>query len=306
MMRTASQVVAELRRRGELWEPLPGVSALRGDALRLLQRIDDEIRALGALECADEWAVPPALPFGTLARADYFASFPQWLTAAAHLSPDERVLESVAHAADPAAAATAALQPQPIALQPAVCYHVYAAHADTTLSATRVVSVCGTCWRNEQSGFAPLERARAFTMRETVCLGSASDVAAFRARGFTAVSDLALRLGLRARVEQATDPFFAAGTRGRALLQRVRALKHEIMLPIGGGRSTAAASLNDHAGFFGAAFAIKLADGMTAATGCVAFGVERWLLAVLVEHGTDPRDWPLQTTFSVAEMRSAW
>jgi seryl-tRNA synthetase len=306
MMNTATQVTNELRRRGELWEPLPGVVALRGDALRLLQRIDEELRALSALERADEWAVPPALPFATLARADYFASFPQWLTAAAHLSTDPRVLEAVADSPDPACSAAAALEPQPVALQPAVCYHVYAAHAGTTLTGVRICSVCGTCWRNEADGFTALERGWAFTMREIVCLGAPVDVTEFRARGFAAVTDLAYRLGLHARLEQASDPFFAASTRGRALLQRVKALKHEVMLPIGDGRFTAAASLNDHAGFFGAAFDIRLPDGMGASSGCIAFGVERWLLAVLVEHGSDPRNWPLQTTFSVAEMRSAW
>jgi seryl-tRNA synthetase len=306
MMQASEQVVNELRRRGELWESAPGLVALRGDALRLWQRIDEELRAVCALESADEWAMPPALPFATLEQSDYFASFPQWLTATAHLDRADGVLESVAGAPRPAEAAAASLRGMPIALQPAVCYHVYAARARTTITESVVCTVCGTCWRAEEQGFAALERGWAFTMREIVCIGDAGDVAAFRARGFDAACDLAHRLGLRARLEQAADPFFAPSTRGRAVLQRVKALKHELMLPIGDDRAIAAASFNDHAQFFGGAFDITLADGTAASSGCVAFGVERWLLAVLVEHGTDPRDWPLQSTFGVAAMRNAW
>jgi hypothetical protein len=63
----------------------------------------------------------------------------------------------------------------------------------------------------------------------------------------------------------------------------------------------AIASFNNHETFFGEAFSISLAryghptsDRATPAwSGCVAFGIERWLLALLVEHGLNPRDWPL-------------
>ena len=62
------------------------------------------------------------------------------------------------------------------------------------------------------------------------------------------------------------------------------------------GRPLAIASFNDHELFFGDAFGISLADGMPAWTGCVAFGLERWLLAVLASYGVDPRNWPLTLT----------
>ena len=39
-MRTADQVVTELRSRGELWEPAAGLVALRGDAFALFSRIE--------------------------------------------------------------------------------------------------------------------------------------------------------------------------------------------------------------------------------------------------------------------------
>jgi hypothetical protein len=84
------------------------------------------------------------------------------------------------------------------------------------------------------------------------------------------------------------------------MLQRLKGLKHELRLPIGGGESTAAASFNHHERFFGGAFDIHLSDGSPAASGCAAFGVERWLLAYLVAHGVEPAGWPLLRTLTPA------
>jgi hypothetical protein len=62
---------------------------LRGDAALLLRDLERAIAALCGLETSDDWRVPPAIDFATLARAEYFASFPHWLTVASHLRDEE-------------------------------------------------------------------------------------------------------------------------------------------------------------------------------------------------------------------------
>ncbi|HET7458719.1 MAG TPA: hypothetical protein VFJ74_13815 [Gemmatimonadaceae bacterium] len=292
----AARAVATLRARGELWESAPGVIGLRGDALVLFRALERAVARVcgggrGAWH-ADEWMVPPALSFETLERARYFASFPQWLTAASHLDGDAASLERVAASDRPADAARAALAPATAALPPAVCYHAYAALAGRTLHAPALVTAQCTCWRHEGERLRPLARGWAFTMRETVCLGGDDVVRRFADRGAAGAVALAGALGLRARVAEAEDPFFAPTARGRAALQRVKALKHELLLPIGDGEEIAAASVNRHERFFGECFDIRQSDGAPAAGACVAFGVERWTLAVLAAHGPDARDWP--------------
>lgn len=291
-MRRAESVVRELERRREIWQPAPGLLGLRGDALRLYRTLEAGIARAAREEAEEEWYAPPAIPLATLARADYFASFPQWLTAASHLSGDPSELERIATAPDPAGAAAHSLAPASAALPPAVCYHVYAALSDRTLSGPVRVTASGTCWRHEGERMAPLERAWAFTMREAVCLAAPAEAEAFRRRGLERAIALAGRLGLEARIAEATDPFFAPTARGRELLQRLKALKHELLLPIGAGREVAAASFNHHEAFFGRAFGILLPGGAPAASACIAFGLERWLLAFLVAHGPHARGWP--------------
>ena len=290
-MWTSTDVVEELRRRGEVWEERPGLTGLRGPPLALLGRIERLLAGLAREASCPEWRLPPGLTLRTLARARYFESFPQWLTAAGHLSDDPDVLESLARSGDPARAAAGSVGAAECALSPALCYHTYARLAGSTVDAVRM-SAHGTCWRHEGDRTAPLERGWAFTMHELVLVGRPDEVDAFRRAGMDVARALARSLGLEHEIVEATDPFFAPTARGRALLQRIKSLKHELLLPLGEGRTVAAASFNDHERFFGDAFAIRLRDGTPAASGCVAFGVERWLLAFLVAHGPDVARWP--------------
>jgi seryl-tRNA synthetase len=51
-------------------------------------------------------------------------------------------------------------------------------------------------------------------------------------------------------------------------------------------------SFNYHMDHFGALWHIGLHDGGVAHTGCVGFGIERLVLALLKHHGLDPARWP--------------
>lgn len=289
-MNDATAVISALRKSGQLGQHQPGLYLLRGPALKLYREIERLIaREAMRWSHRQEWLTPGAIALDTLARADYFASFPQWLTTMSHLSDREEELERVARAEDPARAVAGAVQRPNCALQPALCYHVYSAFQGKRLTRARRLTVQGTCWRHEGE-FTPLARGWSFTMREVVQLGGQLQVELFRQQGIRLAHALAEALGLEAQLEAASDPFFAPTARGKALLQRVKALKHELLLPIG-ERAVAAASFNHHETFFGEAFEITLPSRKMAHSGCVAFGLERWLLAYLVRHGVEPGNW---------------
>ena len=303
-MFSPESVIAELGARGWIWEAAPGVTGLRGAAVSLLRDIEVALFGIARSEAADEWLAPAAVSFETLERARYFESFPQWLTAASHLSGDDSCLHGIATSASPGDAAKGALARSEAALPPAICYNTYAALADSAIESLVLMTAQGTCWRHEGERLAPLERAWAFSMREIVCIGSEHDVKDFLDRCVKRVSQLERVLGLNCELVPASDPFFAPTARGRAALQRIKALKHELEFRFADGRPLAIASFNDHETFFGEAFRISLSDGAPAWTGCVAFGLERWLLAILATHGFDPTAWPTSVlepaTISVA------
>ena len=289
-MRQRDDIVNALRARGELWDVAPGVTALRGDAAALLRDLERAIATVCGLETSDDWRVPPAIDFATLARAEYFASFPHWLTVASHLRDEEDALRTVAERGEPDVLREASAAPK-AALNPAVCYHIYAALAGTCIDRPRIVTAQAECWRHEGARHATLERGWAFTMREVVCIGSDDDAHAFLERSTERVTEFARSLDLEPTIVVATDPFFAPSARAKRVLQRLKELKHELLVPIGGS-TIAASSFNLHETFFGDAFDITLPSGKPATTACVAFGLERWLLAFLVKHGPDAVGWP--------------
>ena len=103
------------------------------------------------------------------------------------------------------------------------------------------------------------------------------------------ISGCAASLGLDGSLEPATDPFFGASGRGKRLLQQVKGLKYELRLAAGRD-SLPVASFNLHETFFGERFAMTLSDGTDAHSACVAFGLERWVLAFLEQHGSEAAD----------------
>ncbi len=248
-------------------------------------------------ETTDEWRVPPAIDFATLARADYFASLPQWLTLASHLSgrggraccawpsiPSRRVRfarrrrRRTSRSIRPCATTFTRRSPAQTVDTPATRDRAGRTAGATRARATPLSSVDGRsrCARSSASDDESDARAFLDALDRT-------RHAAWRAA-----------LGLDATVAPATDPFFAPTARAKQLVQRLKELKHELLLPIGDGpaRTTAAASFNLHDTFFGEAFDIRLPDGRPATTACVAFGLERWTLAFLATHGPDAAYWP--------------
>lgn len=291
-MLSPDEVIGLLRGSGSLWDVAPGVTGLRGPVVSLLREIENALLELAHAETADEWIAPAVVTFDTLEKAQYFASFPQWLTAASHLSGDDECLQRIAASTSPGHAARSSLAPADAVLPPAICYNTYAAIADSVIDAPLVMTAQGTCWRHEGERLAALERGWAFTMREIVCVGEERDVKDFLDRCVRRVSAVERAYDLECELTAASDPFFAPTARGRVALQRIKGLKHELIFHFADGRPLAIASFNDHELFFGEAFGITLPDGKPAWSGCVAFGLERWLLAVLATHGVEPTDWP--------------
>jgi hypothetical protein len=280
----------------ETSRPLPaGVSAspdgtctLSGAALRWLTALDAHLAGVAAALGCLEVAFPPVIAARELARIDYFRSFPHLVTVPVSYPADETALRRVAEGEEVDPAGTLRLRehaPVGHALTPAACYPVYAALGGTEPATAHLVTTRATCYRREER-FVPLRRMWAFSMREIVCVGDDVEVGAALAAGTGIVDDLLDRLGLAGRWQDACDPFFQPARNGRALLQLLAPVKREMVVD-----GLAIASVNTHHDHFGSAFEIRR-HGRAAASGCVAFGLERWLGVVAGVWGPDPVRWP--------------
>jgi hypothetical protein len=270
------------------------VVRLAGAALELHERLIARFRALGGALGAERREYPVLLPTAVLARTSYFLSFPHQATFAAPVDPAEvpamvDALERGVAFADALHRRTAV--PERI-LSPAVCYHCYAELAGGRVDGPlRVVQATGRCFRHEDAeARRPLARQREFVMHELILLGEEQPVADARTALCRRVTAMAARARLAAEVVPAQDPFYGS-VQGRALgmMQRVTGSKLELVVDAGDG-PLAIASFNLHGDYFGQALGIGGGGGVLF-TGCVAFGIERWMCALIAAHGPDPDAW---------------
>lgn len=274
---------------GLLWYA-NGQCAFHGPLLELYQRLD-RLFAGWATECgAEEHLFPTFIPAAALARMNFFESFPHLVTFPVALDEDPSNLKEFS--AINAGAGNAAVQLTRIAaprevLTPAACYHFYHSLRGTRCEQPRYLTTRATCFRRE-SRYAPLERQWSFTMREIVCIGTAREVRNFLAHAQDSLTAYFRRLELPVEWRGATDPFFDPSRNPRYLAQKLDPVKTEMVF----ADRLAIGSVNFHRNYFGEAFDIRR-DDEAAFTGCVAFGLERWIYAWLARFGPDARAWPL-------------
>lgn len=229
-------------------------SSLSAEQVQMAEAVDAAVLAWAAEAGAAAERHSELLTVEQLSRIDYFDSFP-------HLA--HKVTPWLGESADDV-----------LVLTSAACYGAYFARIGTTIEDPTLLTVRQTCRRNEAE-YTPLRRQREFQMREVVMLGSQAAVEAFLRNGQEAIRAISDSLGVEASFETASDPFFRKDD-PRLLHQKLFPTKQEFVDTSG----LAIASVNAHRNFFGERCGIQLTDNTHAFTGCVAFGLERWVDAL--------------------------
>ncbi len=274
---------------GLLWYP-GGHCAFSAPLIRLYERLDRLFAGWAAQCAAEEYQFPPTLPAEALDRIHYFESFPHLATFPVTLDDEPSNLRGFSTANSGAGhnslSLTKIVPPREV-LAPAACYHFYHNLRDTRCAAPRYLTTRASCFRRE-SHYAPLERQWSFTMREIVCIGTAEEVREFLTTKQEELTSFFRRHDLPVAWRNATDPFFDPSRSPRYWAQRLDPVKSEMVF----ADHLAIGSANFHRNYFGEAFDIRR-DAEPAFSGCIAFGIERWMYAWLTHFGPDERNWPL-------------
>ncbi len=287
-MTTATTDTAALGALGLRWRP-SGQASLSGSLLGLQHSLD---HAFGTL-LASIWGAleerhPATLAATDLEQLGYLRSFPHQATFAIPLAADEANIDEflAGPVLDGDAAVLTRTAPATEILTPAACYHIYLAHAGEALTGPAYVTTRNTCFRRETE-YHPLRRQWSFSMREIVCIGTADDTSEFLTDARAVVDRFLALIELPLQWEKATDPFFRPDTNPRHLFQKVMPTKFEATY----GDGLAIASLNRHYEHFGETTNLEIAGG-PAHSACAAFGLDRWMFAIVDRFGTDPAAWP--------------
>jgi seryl-tRNA synthetase len=292
-----AEFCAELVTAGLLVETgVPGVFGRGGDFEDVREAIAALVTRRGAAEEPEQLRFPPLLPRHDLETVGYLKSFPHLAGSVFAFDGSE---EQAAEQYDRACRHEDWSEFQSmtdLVLTPAACYPVYPAIAARGRLAPGGITVdAGSAYvfRHEPSGDPA--RMQMFHQREIVRIGEPDQVADWRERWRNRAVEMLRGLGLDAKLDVATDPFFGRSGRMLAASQREQELKFEVSVPIAGPEPTAVASFNYHQDHFAAAYGIEMADGSGAHTACLGFGLERITLALFRAHGLQPAAWPEQT-----------
>ncbi|MEU3046716.1 hypothetical protein ABZ705_09315 [Streptomyces sp. NPDC006984] len=264
---------------GGLKSPGAGLVTLDPVHTALLRGLDDLLTGLAARHGAPEVTGPPLLAAEGLARLDYFRNFPHLGVGAGTFAPES--LDGLAGGEPPAGLP---LRPTGHLLPSATCYGLLLSLEDRDVGEDGLrLSATGRCFRNE-THYDGLRRLWGFHMREVLYLGTKEGALEHLEQGAAFVRETADRLGLDLTRATADDPFYDRGG-SRARLMALDPVKHEFSAPDG----TAIASVNRHRNFFGERLGIRAGSHGPAYSACVAFGVERWVHAMILAHGSAER-----------------
>jgi seryl-tRNA synthetase len=257
-----------------------GLATLGPDEVAIRDALEERILGWAA-ECGAEPAIYPSLiPVEGLDRLDYFRNFPHLGVMTAGIA--EHALETgIDEAGTVETIAPEQLEPARYALPSAACFNVYLSMAGERIDGARRITTGANCFRREDH--YDDTRLLGFYMREIVCVGVRGAVLDHLATFKPRVLAFAEELGLPLRAEPSSDPFFDSSG-ARALMAQLFPVKEELVHD-GESGEVAIASLNFHRNFFGERCGITLADGSPAFSGCVAFGIERWITVLQVHLG---------------------
>lgn len=253
-----------------------GLAILGPVETALLRLLDDTFAQWAADAGADEISAPPIYPVSELANLDVYVNFP-------HLALVAGALEVPTTGPTGGRFAPGQVAGPRLGLSTATCFGAYLLFRDRRVPADTLVTLVNRCFR-EESSFDGLRRLRSFQMREIVAIGSFGHTQEVIARFRERIEDFLGRLSLDVTVRAASDPFFEREG-PRALLQRIEPVKFEFQVG-----DLAVASVNTHRNFFGERCRITVEpDGGVAFTGCVAFGLERWITVLIDRYGSAER-----------------
>jgi seryl-tRNA synthetase len=247
-------------------------------------------------ERAEVLRFPPVMSRRQLEKSGYLKSFPNLLGCVCALHGSEAAIRSAADRYESGGDWTTSLGASDLVLSPAACYPLY------PLVATRgripagglIFDVAADCFRREPS--RSLDRLQSFRMREFVRIGRPEEITAFRDSWMNRARELAEQLALPYSIEVANDPFFGRVGQIMAVSQIQQALKFELLIPYHAkARPTACMSFNYHRDHFGQVWGLQDSRDELAHTGCVAFGVDRLVVALFANHGLDLARWPGST-----------
>jgi len=268
-----------------------GVYGRSGAFENIIDQFEHYVTRMGAHLNPEVVRFPPIFSRAHYGCVDHMHNFPDLMGSVHSFTGGEREHVELVRKFEDGEDWTRDLTPSDVMLIPAACYPLYPTASGTLPKGGRIVDLKAFVFRHEPSDDPA--RMQIFRQREYVRLGTADEALEHRNYWLQRGKEMLQAVGLDVTAVVANDPFFGRGGRVMKATQREQDLKYELVVPIcSTEKPTAVTSCNYHLDSFGNKFDIKTADGETAHSACIGFGLERIALALFKTHGFETASWP--------------
>ncbi len=271
-----------------------GIISLQKEGIFLYEYFISEFKRIAhqvEKDC-EEKLYPVLLPVQAYQKTGYIKRTPQYAMFCCSAYEDLSLLEQMNNKITNDDLKEVLAEPQ-YALSPSACFHTYLNYQNRILDKKKMVSFTQSVFRNEgRLNFKEFGRLRDYHVREVVMIGDMDYVEQMREAILRETIALVKKLNLNGDITCAYDPFILPKMQKYKRIQLNEKSKYELQLNYGEKKKISVASFNLHGTAFTTPFNIKIKNLDDCVTGCVGFGVERWVLAFLSQYGPDTRCWP--------------
>lgn len=244
---------------------------LFGAETEMLNNLDQKLKEFIKGKKSIEVHIPSLISGEVLEKCGYFETFPQNLSAVCSLKSEGKTIWNRRNIT------TNDLTIHDYYLTPAACVHIY-----PMLEKKCEIETCYTTleavYRYENGQFQDPERMWEFTVREFVFVGPSKYVIEMLDFMKNRAIQLAKEYFPEAVIEAAYDNFYpSTQNKIKTKMQMANHMKDELVVNYN-NRRIAIASFNYHKFHFSKPF--KFDKNSSIVTGCVGFGLERWLLCM--------------------------
>lgn len=255
-----------------------GSIGLSGKALELFRYFDSTFKDFAIELGGVEEQYPVLLNNKTLKDTGYLRTSPQYIHYVNPVKDDMEILSDLwkYEGAEEFYSGSVGV------LSPSACFHVYENYRNSILEQCKTVTLLQNVFRNEgkfnQNEYG---RLRDYHVREIVFIGSEDYVRKSLKILMDKTGEFVKETGLTGEIKTASDSFILPDMQKYKIIQLKNKVKYEVKLNYSKTLQLSAASFNFHGKTFTHPFNIKVENKEETVTGCVGYGLERWVLAYL-------------------------
>lgn len=269
-----------------------GMISLQGKSIFLYNYFNHVFETFALKAGAEKKMYPVLLPVDAYQKTGYLKNSPQYAMFCSCSVESMDVLEKMNDNALNHEINKMLREPA-YALSPSACFHTYLEYKNQTLPKEQVVTFTQSVFRNEgRFNFEELGRLRDYHVREIVFIGSVEYVEKQRQEIMDQTIHFLESLNMDYDITVANDAFVMPKMQKFKKIQKLSKTKYELHLFHNEIDKMSVASFNLHGTAFTYPFHIKVEGCENTVTGCIGYGLERWVISFIKQYGLDIEKWP--------------